>query len=461
MARAKPSVVVVFDVGKTHVKLLAIEPGGGRVIEALQTGNRPIGGPPYLHVDVEAIFAFLIEALTEFAARFEIEAIVPSAYGSTAALIDDDGLVLPMMDYEADPPDEIKQAYAELAPAFGEVCCPINPGGLTLGRQLFWQSRQFPDQFARARRLLPAAQYWAWRLSGVVSAEVTSLGAQTQLWNPRTNQPSSLAQSEGWSEKLPPLKKAWETLGTLKQSLAPSQRSGTLPVLVGIHDSNANYTRYLAAGFERFTLISSGTWLITFSSDLPLDHLDPDRDMVSNTDLEGRPVACTRFMGGREFFELAEEDGLRAEPTIDDAAKLVARGTMALPSFTDSGGPFPGTGRKGRIVGPPPEGPAERAALASLYVALMTAVDLDLLHSDGDVIVDGSFADNRLFTEILAARRPRQRILMSKAKDGTALGAALLWGWPRTVGLDLDPAGMADIDGLTAYADVWRSAISG
>ena len=171
------------------------------MIEALQTGNRPIDGPPYLHVDVEAIFAFLIEALAEFAARFEIEAIVPSAYGSTAALIGDDGLVLPMMDYEAEPPDDIKEGYAAAAPAFEEVCCPINPGGLTLGRQLFWQSRQFPDQFARARRLLPAAQYWGWRLTGVAAAEMTSLGAQTQLWNPRGNNTSRLAAREGWTEK--------------------------------------------------------------------------------------------------------------------------------------------------------------------------------------------------------------------------------------------------------------------
>ena len=113
---------------------------------------------------------------------------------------------------------------------------------------------------------------------------------------------------------------------------------------------------------------------------------------------------------------------------------------------------------KAGIIGPPPEGPAERAALASLYVALMTAVDLDLLRSAGDVIVDGSFADNRAFTEILAALRPQQSILMSKAKDGTALGAALLWGWPRTVSLDLEPEGMADIDGARSLR--WCLAIS-
>lgn len=460
MIADKASVVVVFDVGKTHVKLLAIEPGGGRVIEALQTENRPIDGAPYLHVDVEAIFVWMTLALGDFARRFDIEAIIPSAYGSTAALIDDDGLVLPMMDYEAEPPLEIAQAYAEAAPAFTEVCCPINPGGLTLGRQLFWQSRCFGAEFEKARWILPAAQYWGWRLTGVVAAEVTSLGAQTQLWNPRDNSASSLAISEGWLEKLPPLRRAFDELGPLHPTLAQTIGCDAPPLLVGIHDSNANYARYLAAGFERFTLISSGTWLITFDTDLPLDRLQPRLDMVSNTDLEGRPVACTRFMGGREFFELAGKRGLRAKPTTEDVAKLIAHGTMALPSFTDSGGPFPGTGNRGRIVGPPPEGPDECAALASLYVALMTSVDLDLLASNGDVIVDGSFAENQVFTGLLAALRPGQSIAMSKVRDGTALGAALLWGWPKTVSLDLEPAVASDIDGLAAYAAAWRSRAS-
>ena len=463
MRSKKPSVVIVFDVGKTHVKLLAIAPEGG-VIDALQTENRPIDEPPYLHVDVKSIFSWLINALAKFAARFEPLAIIPCAYGSTAALIDDhrideDGLVLPMMDYEAEPPADIVEGYAAAAPDFHEVCCPINPGGLTLARQLFWQSRYFPVQFARSRMLLPAAQYWGWRMTGFLASEVTSLGAQTQLWNPRRNQPSNLAVSEGWAQKLPPRKKAWETLGPLNQPLTKSLGFGTPPpVLVGVHDSNANFARYLAAGFERFTLISSGTWLITFDKDLPLDRLDPVRDMVSNTDLEGRPVACTRFMGGREFLVVAGDEPDWTS-TTSDVARLVERKVMALPSFTDSGGPFSGTGRQGRIEGPEPKTPAERMALASLYVALMTAVDLELLDSSGDVIIDGSFAENHLFAGLLAALRPGQSVSISKAKDGTAIGAALLWGWPRQVTLDLERVMPIQLAGLDAYAEAWRRSV--
>jgi sugar (pentulose or hexulose) kinase len=232
-------------------------------------------------------------------------------------------------------------------------------------------------------------------------------------------------------------------------------------VLCGIHDSNANFARYLAAGIEGFTLISTGTWLITFNPDLPLERLAPLRDTVSNTDLLGRPVACARFMGGREYAVIAAEDGLRAAPETAAVARLIARGTMALPSFTDSGGPFPGTGGQGRVVGPAPGSADQRAALASLYVALMASVGLDLLASTGRVIVDGSFADNKLFAGLLAALRPGQPVAVSSEREGTALGAALLWGWAeRTAPVQLalqDVAPLA-VPGLDTYAADWRAA---
>ena len=409
--------VIVLDIGKTHVKLFAIEPDGGGVLGSKQTSNQSLATGPYLHVDVERIWRWLVEALADLAGQFEIEAIVPCAYGSTAALIDEKGLVLPMMDYEAEPPADIVQGYAEAAPSFAEVYCPINPASLTLARQLFWQSRHFGDQFTKARWILPAAQYWGWRLTGKVATEVTSLGAQTQLWNPRASKATELAEREGWAKRFPPKRAAFDELGPLKASMVKDLGLAKAPpVLVGIHDSNANYARYLAAGLDRFSLISSGTWIITFDTDRPLDQLDPDRDMVSNSDLEGRPVACTRFMGGREFADIAGDDGLTAKPDIADVQRLIDRGTMALPSFTDSGGPFPGRGNQGRIEGPSPVTPEEKSALAALYTALVTDVDLDLLASSSDVIIDGSFAGNALYTGLLSALRPEQTVRISKEK---------------------------------------------
>ena len=49
-----------------------------------------------------------------------------------------------------------------------------------------------------------------------------------------------------------------------------------------------------------------------------------------------------------------------------DIKRLLAWGTMALPSFTDSGGPCPGTGARGRIKGPLPASPSDKTALGAL-----------------------------------------------------------------------------------------------
>jgi sugar (pentulose or hexulose) kinase len=406
----------------------------------------------------------MMAALADLGEAIAIQAIVPTGYGSTAALVAGDALVLPIMDYEAEPPAAIAAAYAEVAPWFEECCCPIHPAGLTLARQLFWQSRAFPDEFGRARWILPFAQYWSWGLCGVPASEVTSIGAQTQLWNPRERDLSMLAKDEGWDEMLPPLRYAFETLGPLQLEVAErcALPQGT-PVLCGIHDSSANYARYLAAGLDDFTLISTGTWLITFNTALPLAGLDPLRDTVSNTDLLGRAVACARFMGGREHALIAGRDpgGDHARPDIADAEALIAAGTVALPSFTDSGGPYPESGGRGLIAGPQPGSARARAALASLYVALMASASLDLLRSDNRLIVDGGFVEDPLFARLLAALRPRQPVVLSREREGTAIGAALLWRWPDREGpvpLDLKEVAAPKVAGLAAYAERWREA---
>jgi sugar (pentulose or hexulose) kinase len=459
--RSNPKAVAVLEVGRREVKLLAITPHG-RLLSVRSAPSEVRTGAPYPSCDTAHIWRWMTAALADLGERFTIEAIVPTSYGAAAALVDQADLVLPILDHDVDPPTPIAAAYAAIAPWFEECHCPIDAAGLTLGRQLFWLSRAFPAEFERARWILPFAQYWAWGLAGVPACEVTSLGAQTQLWSPSRRDFSSLVRRERWAEKLPPLRCAWDVLGPLQYELAQKCALPVdLPVLCGIHDGGANLARYLAAGQRDFTLISTGARLIAVQPDLPLDQLHPLRDTVAGSDLLGRPVACARCMGGREYALIAGSDRSVGRAAMADVEALVAAGTMALPSFAASGGPFPGTGGKGRIVGPAPEAPRARAALASLYLALMTNVCLDLLRSRGQVIIDGAFANDRLFAGLLAALRPAQPVAVSKERQGVALGAALLWQWTERSApapLELTPVVTPQLTGLAGYERRWRRA---
>ena len=98
-------------------------------------------------------------------------------------------------------------------------------------------------------------------------------------------------------------------------------------MLGGVHDSTANFMRYVCAGLDRFTLVSTGTWSISFDPSTSVDVLDPERDTNTNTDVLGRTVCCSRFFGGKEFEAVA--GGAPAEAaSLACVAALVARGTL-------------------------------------------------------------------------------------------------------------------------------------
>ena len=85
------------------------------------------------------------------------------------------------------------------------------------------------------------------------------MSCQSQLVDVKAQTYSSLARQRGWDRLFPPMVKAWDVLGPLKPSFRGASFKGRGAVLAGVHDSNANYLRYLAAGEGSFTLLSTGT----------------------------------------------------------------------------------------------------------------------------------------------------------------------------------------------------------
>lgn len=417
--------IAVVDVGATNSKIVLFDSAGKPLAER-KMASRHGSGPPFLHLDPQPLIAFCAKHLPDLDAVLPIDVIVPSAHGAAIACLAGDGaLALPVMDYMAEPPPEIVEAYRKVEPPFSEVFGPLLPMALTHGMQLFWQEEVFPEDFAKVKTILPWIQYVSYLLSGKAVIEVASMSCQSQLMDVRDNSFSSLARLRGWDKLFAPWAKAWEVTGSLKDEFRGRQFRGRGDVLAGIHDSSANYLRYLAGGRKHFTLLSTGTWIIGFDTDTGITELDPERDTVTNTDIWGKPVACCRFMGGREF-EILSRGAAAEAASFKALADVLTQESFALPSFTDSGGPMPGTGNKGLVKGPAPSNEEERATLAALYCALMVDRSLAAVKSKGDIIVDGPFAKNPVFLTALASLRPKQKVLASQLRDGTTQGAMVL-----------------------------------
>lgn len=453
---------LVIDIGKTHAKIHLLDKNLQSISEH-QHDNQVISQAPYAHFDTHTLWQWMLSTIASLTSleKARISAICITTHGAAAALVDRNAeeLVLPILDYESAAPEKINNSYQKIRPAFSETLSPALPLGLNLGRQLYWLAETFPSEFARTTDILLLPQYWAWRFSGVLAAECSSLGCHTDLWNIAAQDYSTLVDVNGWRPLFPPLKKAWDSLGPIRTNLqAQLGLPSECQIYTGIHDSNASLLRYLQTTDENFALISTGTWTIAMASGAPLEVLDKDRDMLANCDARGRAVACSRFMGGREYANICAQLGspLGSPKSFGELQHAIDTNCFALPNFSEGSGPFPKT--IGKFIG----GTHENAsALATLYCALMMDLQLELLEAKNDIYIEGSFLKNPFMLAVLAQLRAPQTLYISESQFGTVQGCALLSQWNSTSRADNhmrigEPAALKSLD---AYKKSWREQI--
>jgi len=448
-----PRSIAVIDIGKTNAKVVLIDSATRQQVAGRSTPNVVRRDGLYPHADVEMLWGFILDSLRALHAEHGIDGISITTHGATAALMAGDRLAMPVLDYEHDGPEETSGAYGAVRPDFAESLSPRLPNGLNLGAQIFWQGQAHAGDFAQVTDILTYPQYWAWRLTGVMASEVTSLGCHTDLWAPARGDFSGMVGALGWTGKFPAVHPAASVLGNVTAEVAAATGLGAATaVTCGIHDSNASLLPHLGAHEAPFTILSTGTWAIIMTVGGDTGRLDPMRDSLANVDAFGRAVPTARFMGGREFDQLVPQI---AEPSVADIARVIERDIRMQPSVTPGVGPFPdaagGWTRE-------PETAQERTAAASLYLALVTRACLDLCGLGREIIIEGPLARNMLFGQALA-RLTGVKVSASGDATGTSLGASMLFGAGDGHAAAGTPIAPLDVDGFDTYAQRWRAAI--
>ncbi|WP_068072383.1 FGGY-family carbohydrate kinase [Novosphingobium lentum] len=458
--------IVVLDVGKTLAKL-TVWTRAGDVVARETRPNRRIDTGAYIALDVDGIEAWLGETLSAFARLDRIDALVPVGHGAAACIVRDGVLALPPLDYEQPIPAAMASAHAAMRDPFAFTGSPLLPDGLNLATQLHWLQTLHPQAFDDATRILLWPQYWAWRLSGVMASELTSLGCHSDVWRPADATPSDYAQAMGWDRMLPPLRGAGDVLGPIAAEwTACSGLPATTAIHCGLHDSNA--ALLAARGFaeiagDEATVLSTGTWFVAMRT--PGDGAEADiavlpahRDCLVNIDAAGRMIPSARFMGGREIEVLTGLDSRRIDIKPDQpallaaVAEVVAAGAMILPTFAPGFGPFPDS--RGRWIAMPTDEYARRAAV-SLYAALVADVSLGLVGASGRVLVEGRFAEAEVFVRALASLRPDVAIYASNAHNDVSYGALRLLNPALRPAEPLQRIAPLEVD-VTGYRDAWH-----
>ena len=449
--------IIVLDIGKSFSKASLWDEAGLCIAQRTRANPRlELAGR--LTLDYMGIERWLLEILSEFAKIGPVAAIVPVAHGAAATLIGTEQLLEPPLDYEWVRVAAQRGLYELQRDPFVVTGSPSLPAGLNLGMQLHWLESN-RSAGAVTGRILPWAQYWAWVLSGVAAAELTSLGCHTDLWRPYEAGPSELAVRRGWAERFAPMRSADSVLGTLQSRWTDATGlSRNVEVYCGIHDSNAaliNARSHPELQGRDTTILSTGTWFVamrTPRSNSATINLTEARDCLLNVDIAGTPIPSARFMGGREIELLAGSDAsLQSDLAYSAALEAVETGDMILPSYAPGVGPYP--------LAPLREVPVcareVATAKAHLYAALLADASLDLIGSCDTVVVDGRFSRARIFVQALANLRAETRVVVSSDDRGVANGALQLA--KREHHDALKTSSPLPVD-MSAYRARWRDA---
>jgi len=429
--------VVILDVGKTLAKLTLWRRDGTLLGRETRPNVRRDTGD-YIALDADGIEAWMAEVLADFSKIGRVDAIFPVGHGAAAAVIRNGRLACLPIDYEEPLPADMRGTYDDMRDAFVDTGSPALPDGLNLGAQLHRLETLYPDLLTGDAMVLPWAQYWAWRLSGVAASEITSLACHSDLWRPPERAPSLMACKRGWAERIAPLAEAASVLGVLTSEwVARTGLPADVQIYCGIHDSNA--ALIAARGFPEIadhesTILSTGTWFVAMRSPanqcaVDIASLSEARDCLVNVDANGKLIPSSRFMGGREIEILTGLDTRRIDVKPDQAALIDAvpvvltSGARVLPTFAPGFGPFPN--HRGRWINMPTD-ECERRAAVSLYAALVADVSLGLIGARERILVEGRFAEAEVFVRALATLRPDDAIYVSNVHNDVSYGALRL-----------------------------------
>ena len=454
---------LVMDIGKTYSKVSLWDQDGSFVAQKVRANKKLRSRLAFFSLNARRIEAWLLRSLRELGKLGEVARIVTVGHGAAAAMIRRGSLYQDPMDYEQGISDEARADYDAERDPFHMTGSPLLPQTLNLGVQLHLLELEL-GPLPKDVLILPWPQYWAWRLCGVPTSEVTSLGCHTDLWWPNEGRFSELAGKRGWAALVAPMHRADEVLGRLTPEMAEATGiNQNCEVLCGVHDSNA--ALLAARGHSELagcdaTVLSTGTWFVAMRSlpeDVPFEmrRLDERRDCLVKVDVRGRPVPSARFMGGREAERLSRFDTVMEEDTLlRQLPRLIRRNSFALPSFAPGAGPFADAEGDWHNL---PRTWEEMRAATLLYLALVADISLELIGSRDRLLIEGRFATETVFVRALAALRPGQQVYTSSAEQDLAYGAL------RLVAPELEPeSGLTRVEPLQedmdGYAEAWREA---
>lgn len=433
-------VTAVFDIGKTNKKFLLFD-NSYSLIQKQQTTLDQVedeDGDPC--EDLELLERWIHNKLnnTSKDKSVKIKALNFSAYGASLVHLDKNGEILPpFYNYlKSYPQSLLTKLYEDYGGKETFALQTASPpmGMLNSGLQLYWLKNKKPLKFKEIKHSLHFPQYLSYLITGKFTAEQTSVGCHTGLWDYKKGDYHQWLRKENLVNLLPSVQPVSTTFDTHYNG--DEFRTG-----IGIHDSSAALAPYLFLLGEPFMLASTGTWSITLNpfNKEPLTFEELQKDCLCYLDVQGNQVKASRFFLGEEYMhqveKISDAFGVKHyEEAVDLDNNIIRRlvNDQSLPklelSAAYNSGPYP-MDKPG--VWQIEHFSSYKEAYHQLMLDLVSiqVKSIQLAHGSKQVdhlIISGGFSQNDFFVSLLASFLPNKKVYTASLPHASALGAAMV-----------------------------------
>lgn len=426
-------VTVVFDIGRTNKKYVLFDEKFQIVEEYSETLAEIADEDGFPCDDLMLLTDWLLHNWEKIRndERYQIVAVNATAYGASFVHLGEDNKPLThLYSYLKPIPDTItKQFYSTYGDAKQIALETGSPelGMLNSGLQLYWLKYAKPETYAKIKYSLHLPQYVIYLLTGRMVSEYTSIGCHTALWSFEMMDYHIWVKAEGIDKKFPPL--------LASSSFIHRDEYGTIQSGFGMHDSSSALLPYRIAFKDSFVLLSTGTWCINFNpfNARPLTTDQLEKDCLHYMNSEGSGVKASRIFLGREHDHQVSRIAAHFDEPADFYKKveynpqyLLEKVPQFVPACMEGNGPLPD--KQTTLWDIESFGTSEAAyhhlvnGLVQLLTISLKLVGADDVHS---IYIDGGFARNPIFTNLIKEAFPNQKIFSTELPYATALGAAL------------------------------------
>lgn len=429
-------VTAVFDIGKTNKKFFLFDSKRQEVFQEYSRFTQIADEDDFPADDLSAIRKWVKELFKRIleGEDYDIRAINFSTYGASFVYIDRNGEpVTPLYNYLKPYPEDILQSfydkYGDALTIAKETASPAL-GMLNSGLQLYWLKYAKPHLFEKVRWSLHLPQYISYLFTGIPVSDYTSIGCHTSLWNYEKGDYHDWVYAEEIDRILPPIV-------ATNTSINMDYEGKLMKIGIGIHDSSSALLPYFLSDPKPFLLLSTGTWSIAlnpFSQEI-LSETDLKNDCLNFMRIDGKPVKASRLFLGNEYKLQVEKlctyfskpygahKTVRFDPAIH---RKLAENTIPVFHFETI-----------QLPRKQPES-TEYGTFTSFEEAyhrlMIELVELQVASAKmaigntavNKIYIDGGFADNEIFVQLLSTAFPKNKLRTTKSPLGSALGAAIV-----------------------------------